>query len=377
MGRYIPPEAIEANPTTTFNQASGKGHPLGARARKLRSEGILTVRFELPFAVWCAHCPKPTLIGQGVRFNAAKKKIGHYYSSPIFSFRFTHAACGGAIELRTDPQHTAYVVVDGARKRDTGDDNNDNHETRAGAAKAAHDSLVPGGDALLRQLFKDPREAQEQRETAFANLEKTIEDRAALAAATRRIDELEDASAKDWDDPYARNAALRRAFRVGRKERERQAGVDEGIRERLGLGVELLPEIEEDARRARLVDFGTAPGEEEEMVGRGEVRVLARPLFESERKRDAVPVKKAGSKPRGLKSERAANQMKTSLVSEIVGNTRIARDPFLERKGRGVPAPVAPVLPGLKRKRSAAEKEQILEKPPEKVAAVLVDYDSE
>lgn len=348
MGRYIPPDALEANPTTSFNRASGKGHALGSRARP---DGSLTVRFELPFAIWCDHCPKPTVIGQGVRFNAAKRKAGNYYSTPIYSFRFTHTACGGEIEVRTDPQNTAYVIVSGGRKRDTGDDKDD--------------SLVKSGEALLTTA----KEAQEQRETAFSHLEKTIEDRAALAAAQRRIEELEDAAARDWDNPYERNAALRRAFRVGRKEREKQAGLDEGIKERLGLEVELLPESEDDARRARLVDFGTGMVEKEE-------KVLVTPLFTNE---DLVMQGKTADKkpPRQLKSERVANKRKTALVSEIVGNTRMTRDPFLERKAKGASAAAA-LLPGLKRKRDADETEQRPEeKPSGKLAAVLVNYDSE
>lgn len=348
MGRYIPPEALEANPTTSFNRASGKGHALGSRARP---DGSLTVRFELPFAVWCDHCPKPTVIGQGVRFNAAKRKAGNYYSTPIYSFRLTHTACGGEIEIQTDPRNTAYKIVSGGRKRDTGEDKDD--------------SLVKSGEALLTT----PKEAQEQRETAFSHLEKTIEDRAALAASQQRIEELEDAAARDWDNPYERNAALRRAFRVGRKEREKQADLDEGIKERMGLEVDLLPETEDDARRARLVDFGTGSREKEE-------KVLATPLFASER--PAAKEKTADKKPpRELKSERVANKRKTALVSEIVGNTRITRDPFLERKVKRPPGAVA-TLPGLKRKRAAGEKEESPEeKPPGKAAAVLVSYDSD
>ncbi|EDU49724.1 hypothetical protein PTRG_06804 [Pyrenophora tritici-repentis Pt-1C-BFP] len=58
MGRYYPPDAT--NPPT-FNSSS---HPLGTRARKL-PQGILTVRFELPFAVWCNTCKPSAIIGQG------------------------------------------------------------------------------------------------------------------------------------------------------------------------------------------------------------------------------------------------------------------------------------------------------------------------
>ena len=45
-------------------------HPLRERAKKL-GEGILIIRFEMPFNVWCGKCNH--LIGKGVRFNAEKK----------------------------------------------------------------------------------------------------------------------------------------------------------------------------------------------------------------------------------------------------------------------------------------------------------------
>ncbi len=48
-------------------------HPLRERARKLKSEGILVIRFEMPFNVWCLHCNAH--IGKGVRYNAEKKQV--------------------------------------------------------------------------------------------------------------------------------------------------------------------------------------------------------------------------------------------------------------------------------------------------------------
>lgn len=112
MGRYYPPDATNA---PTFN----KSHPLGARANKI-GQGILTVRFELPFAVWCQHCKPEAIVGQGVRFNAAKKKAGNYHSTPIWSFKMKHTACGGEWEIRTDPKTTQYICIEGCRKRDYG-----------------------------------------------------------------------------------------------------------------------------------------------------------------------------------------------------------------------------------------------------------------
>ena len=50
-----------------------KAHPLRERAKRL-DEGILTIRFEMPFNVRCKGCGNH--IGKGVRYNAEKKQIG-------------------------------------------------------------------------------------------------------------------------------------------------------------------------------------------------------------------------------------------------------------------------------------------------------------
>lgn len=368
MGRYVPPDQ---EGLTSGNKLHNK-HALGARASQA-SKGILTVRFEMPFAVWCAHCPKPTIVGQGVRFNAQKQKVGAYYSSPVYGFRMKHAACGGDIEIRTDPANTAYVVHSGGTRRDTGDD------------KTAVESLVGGGVPAIVTL----KEQAEQRDSAFSNLEKTIADREVFEAAKLRIAEIEDANAQVWDDPYTKNQSLRKAFRVGRKAREKDAAATEDLQDRMSLGIELLPETEEDARWAKLIDFGSKMTTEDQ----GPEKVLAKPLFSSESKaavtKKTVEKKPDAKKPtRKLKSEVAASKMRESLVSEIVENTRMVTDPFLEPKSKGSSAKSVPTIPGLKRKRSS-EKEppdsSCEKEAPEKTTASattatpasLVDYDSD
>lgn len=133
-------------------QSAGK-HALGDRARKL-DKGILITRFELPFNIWWYVSKLPFLlspaltpqsgtcdnhIGMGVRYNAEKKKVGSYYSTPIYSFRCKCHLCDGWFEIQTDPkvggfvlpargnlgshvsrppQNTRYVVVSGARQKD-------------------------------------------------------------------------------------------------------------------------------------------------------------------------------------------------------------------------------------------------------------------
>ncbi|KAI1193155.1 hypothetical protein F5X97DRAFT_315161 [Nemania serpens] len=368
MGRYVPPD-VEG---TMTGNALNKKHALGARASKLRSEGILVVRFEMPFGVWCGTCPKPTIIGQGVRFNAEKKKVGTYYSTPVWSFRMRHADCGGAIEIRTDPANSEYVVAEGGRRRDTGDDKDD--------------SLVSlsAGIPILTE-----KEKEGLRHDAFARLEKTIEDRGVLIERSHRIAELEDASHRTWEDPYAQNRRLRAAFRAGRKAREREAASTEDLQARMSLGIDIMPATEEDARRAALVDFGIAAtlGSSESRDGGdddddGETKAkakikdpaLTRPLFGTtvpggsrgslETHGGAAAPKRTEKRSRHhLKSEIKASRARESLASTITRNTRASQDPFLvsaaslpesRATGKGgdeTMAKIAPRIHGIKRKR--------------------------
>ncbi|PNY26858.1 Uncharacterized protein TCAP_03219 [Tolypocladium capitatum] len=329
MGRYVPPD-LEG--TTTGNKLHNK-----------RPASTPTVRFEMPFAVWCASCPKPTLIGQGVRFNAEKRRAGAYHTTPIWNFRIRHADCGGALEIQTDPRNTAYVVLRGGTRRDTGEER------------------PRDGDAVL--MTDVEREAL--RRNAFASLEKTIEDREQLRRASERIEYLMDASARLWDDPYAQNQRLRRAFRAGRKERERDAAAADDLRDRMSLSIDLVPATEDDARRAALVDF--APADE------SRDRALSRPLFGGAKRKPQRPC------PAGrLKEEKEASRRKDSLASELLTNTRAAKDPFLH-KARQPRAP--PRLPGVKRKRAAsAEPDSSPAKAQPQgtsVSSGLVQYDSD
>ncbi|KXJ89851.1 CWC16 protein [Microdochium bolleyi] len=348
MGRYVPPD-LEG--TTSGNKLHSKKPP-GQRTRA--SDGTLqqTVRFEMPFAVWCGTCPKPTIIGQGVRFNAVKARVGSYHSTPVWSFTMRHAACGGELEVRTDPANTAYVVARGGRKRDTGED------------KAALEDAV--GEGGLRILTD--REREEMRASAFKQLERTIEDREHAAQAKVRIEEIEDAQAKVWEDPYAANARLRREFRVGRHEREEAGRQAEDLKDRMSLGFDLLPEHAADAKRAALVDF--RPAEEDQVDGS---KALAKPLFASvarssgsasrdvsrtpDRGRAAsAPSTGKKAKPKRLKkSEIAAARQRDSFVSEVVGNTRIATDPFLAAfsttEGRAQSTATTRAIVGIKRKQ--------------------------
>ncbi|EKV06347.1 hypothetical protein PDIG_70410 [Penicillium digitatum PHI26] len=298
---------------TTGNKLAGK-HALGARARHLHTTGALIVRFEMPFAVWCTTCkPHPIIIGQGVRFNAEKKKIGNYYSTPIYSFRMKHTVCGGTIEIKTDPQNTAYVVTEGGRKRDTGEDK----------------ELQPGEIAIKPYA----REMDPAEKDPFSKIEGKVQDNLRAKTEAVRILELQERQNRDWEDPYEKSMRLRRTFRQERKGLEKARAKSEALKDKMSLGIELLDETEEDRQMARMVEFGGDLG----AAGSHAARVTRlRPMFEQ---REEKPIGKTGlgeTKSRSSRRSRKDDLVETrkaSLRRELAGNTRAVIDPFLVDAG--------------------------------------------
>ncbi|CRG90794.1 Coiled-coil domain-containing protein 130 [Talaromyces islandicus] len=337
MGRYVPPDQ---EGLTTGNKLAGK-HALGARARHLQTRGALIVRFEMPFAIWCTNCkPHETIIGQGVRFNAEKKKVDSYYSTPIYSFRMKHTACGGWIEIRTDPKNTAYVVTEGARKRDTGDDK----ETDGDGPKTGLNERT--------QEENDP----------FAKLEGKVEDKRQFETATMRIQELQKRQRRDWEDPYEQSRRLRKTFRHERKRLERVGAANEALKDRMSLGIDLLEETEEDRLRASFVDFGPSVANDgTTLVTKSRIR----PMFgddhvlsqSSSRENKSTLDNRKGK----LKSEVVAADRKALLSSELRGNTRAVVDPFLN-EGAKAWQPAQLKARGIRDKRGVEAKVEAHEK---------------
>ena len=346
MGRYYPPDATHP---PTFN----KSHPLGSRAKNI-AKGELIVRFELPFAVWCQHCKPEAIVGQGVRFNAGKKKVGNYHSTPIWSFSMKHTACGGAWEIRTDPKTTQYICVEGCRKRDYGPED--------------------GGEAADGELkFLTEAEKQKRRDDAFAGLEGKLEDKAREKGNRERVEELYE-KAEVWRDPYDVNARLRKEMREKRRVANKEEKHKDGMQDKFSLGLEIVDETDADRQRAGLIEFGSSQDEGETW----------KPLFETDAtgnpdERSVVPATKK------LKAEMAAEKSRKHLQQKLVGNTRAVVDPFVSREAA---AKTRPNLGILKRKREAEvtrdtrislptpEPTASIAPPAAKLAA-LVGYDSD
>ncbi|KAN0065799.1 Protein saf4 [Thecaphora frezii] len=222
MGRYRPPDA---DPTQqSFNQGR---HPLGVRARKL-DQGILIVRFELPFNVWCAGCNNH--IGQGVRYNAEKSHVGDYYSTKIWAFRCKCHLCSSWFEIRTDPKNARYVIHEGARQQHQDWDPEEN-----------------GGHPIY-----DDSSAKDKPVDAFSQLEKRESDRDKAIRLTERVLELEEHNEARWSDPYTLNAKLRDTFRKEKRVRTAKIIRDLELKKRIGWREDavLVNDDDNDANKA-------------------------------------------------------------------------------------------------------------------------------
>ncbi|KAF2837570.1 DUF572-domain-containing protein [Patellaria atrata CBS 101060] len=360
MGRYHPPSSLDpslSNSSTSprFNQNK---HPLGSRAKNI-SKGILIVRFEMPFAIWCNTCEsrsgKPTIIGQGVRFNAEKQKVGMYHTTPVFSFKMKHGACGGVIEIRAEPKLRDYVVSEGARRRDYG---------------APQDGEF-GGKLLSKE------EKERRREDAFAALEGKKEDKTQQKVEKKRVQELYEVNERDWADPYEASKRVRKGFRVEQKELKAKAKVAERIQDKFGLGMEIVEEIEDDVRRAGLIDFGVG----EASIAGG--KATMKPLFDIQSRESSL---QTDNKVKGrTKKEVEAERSRITLQQQLKDNTMAVLNPFSPDNTTATsPNTRSLRIIGLKKKQTESNITQRNSgisdiKPPEVMnsAIGLVDYESD
>uniref|UniRef100_A0A672MJZ2 Probable splicing factor YJU2B n=1 Tax=Sinocyclocheilus grahami TaxID=75366 RepID=A0A672MJZ2_SINGR len=206
-----------------------KTHPLRERARKL-SQGILIIRFEMPYNIWCDGCKNH--IGMGVRYNAEKKKVGNYYTTPIYRFRMKCHLCVNYIEMQTDPATCDYVIVSGAQRKEERWDMAENE-----------------------QILTTEHSEKEKLETdAMYKLDHGGKDKDKLRAAIPSLNELQEHQS-GWKDDFQLNSALRRKFRTEKKVIAEEEEKDNAVRMRTGLSIPLLPERQEDKKLASLLTF--------------------------------------------------------------------------------------------------------------------------
>lgn len=221
---YYPPEWDPSQ--GSLNKFHGQ-HALRERARKI-DQGILIIRFEMPFNVWCEGCE--SMIAKGVRFNAEKKQVGNYYSTKIWSFTMKSACCKHEIVIQTDPKNCEYVIIKGARRKIEEFDSED-----------AETLVLPADEE--RGKLVDP----------FYRLEHQEEDLKKKKEAEPVIVRLQRVSDARHADDYAINKALRARLRSQKK----RVAEEESVARKRGLAIRLLPASEEDNATVSRVKFST------------------------------------------------------------------------------------------------------------------------
>ncbi|XP_014228537.1 coiled-coil domain-containing protein 130 homolog [Trichogramma pretiosum] len=203
-------------------------HALRERARKLHM-GILIIRFEMPFNIWCEGCNNH--IGMGVRYNAEKKKIGMYYSTPLYQFRMKCHLCDNHFEIKTDPANLNYEIVSGARRQENRWDPTENEQ------------IVPETKEVSRRLYDD----------AMYKLEHELEDKTTAKVRKNALQRAVALNEELWKDDYSSNCALRDIFRTKKKELETKASINQKLKDKLGLTTDLIDEHEDDIKLAKLL----------------------------------------------------------------------------------------------------------------------------
>ncbi|KAM8793895.1 putative splicing factor YJU2B [Eudromia elegans] len=192
----------------------------------------------MPFNIWCDGCKNH--IGMGVRYNAEKRKVGTYYTTPIYRFRMKCHLCVNYIEMQTDPAGCDYVIVSGARRKEERWDMEDN-----------------------AQILPTASEAKEKLETdAMFRLEHGAADRAVLQRAVPSLTSLREAQSA-WKDDFALNSLLRRRFREEKKTLREEEEEAAALQAKAGLSIPLVPEAEEDRRLAALFKYHSPDSYEE------------------------------------------------------------------------------------------------------------------
>ncbi|XP_012267777.2 coiled-coil domain-containing protein 130 homolog [Athalia rosae] len=203
-------------------------HALRERARKLHM-GILIIRFEMPYNIWCDGCGNH--IGMGVRYNAEKKKVGMYYSTPLYQFRMKCHLCDNHFEIKTDPANLDYIIVSGARRQENRWD------------PIANEQCVPETKEVSHRLYDD----------AMFKVEHQTEDVKISKNRDPVLTKLINMKTPTWKDDYSSNCVLRAKFRATKKELQQKQVIDATLLDKSSLNIKLVSEHEDDIKLARSI----------------------------------------------------------------------------------------------------------------------------
>lgn len=225
--KYYPPDFNPAK----HGSLNGyyKTHALRERVRKL-SRGILIIRFEMPYNIWCDGCKNH--IGMGVRYNAEKRKVGSYYSTAIYTFRMKCHLCVNYIEMQTDPASYDYVIVSGARRKEERWD------------MAENEQILATESMMKEKLATD----------VMFKLDHAEKDKEKPKKALSSLTMIQQYQLPHRDD-FLLNSTVREKLRTEKKALSKQKDEDNIVRMRTNLAIPLLPANSEDNKKAALLTY--------------------------------------------------------------------------------------------------------------------------
>lgn len=221
---YYPPEYRREH--GSLNKFRGS-HPLGDRAKKIK-EGILVIRFEMPYKVFCSECHQ--VIAKGVRFNAEKKCVGMYFSTKILEFSMRCCFCPNIFRIQTDPKDCEYKIMGGLHKKV---ETYSSEDAQTLEFRSAEERVMIEQDPMLK--LETVTEDQRKQVKVVNELEALLELQDEKGAA---------------DHDYRHNAELRRRFRL-RKAKE----LREQEEETTNFVIPLLPSDPSDEMEAKSVAY--------------------------------------------------------------------------------------------------------------------------
>jgi coiled-coil domain-containing protein 130 len=213
------------------------------------------------------------------------------------------------MEIKTDPENTRYVIVEGAKRQTDEWDTTEQGVVQPKGTASRH-SL---GERA--PLMVDVEEQRKLLEDPFARLEKDEDDKVKASEQHQIISKLYGLSHRQWSDPYTKSQSLRKAFREEKKVLKRKSMLTEEIRSRNGLHIDLLPEAEEDTLRAKAVEYEGKSGREASL-----------------RRREV----KSGAMVLGRRGRNGRSKV-NELERAVKLSTRERADPFLHGAGVRLP----------------------------------------
>jgi coiled-coil domain-containing protein 130 len=193
--------------------------------------------------------------------------------------------CSNWIEIHTDPKNTEYVVVSGARRKIEDWDPEEN-----------------GSIALT-----DEKEKEKLESNAFYKLENDLKNKKKAEETVPLLTQLQNLNDRQWKDPYTSSYIIRKKFRERKKQEKQQKEEDQKFKDKHLLSIEILPENEEDEKKAKQA-FKEDIYSSINKVNQRKLEIQSSSIFENKNKK-RKNTEEINIYSRGIKSSSSSNNL--------------------------------------------------------------------